>query len=106
MDIYLLQIIGNWLSVLFVSFISFLGVDLSSKDVLVAEANSNVKSVTVLSMVVPYSTEYVFNDEKIQKGDASIIKLGENGINYVYDDGTVKSFIAPVNEVRDRQSVV
>lgn len=101
MDIYLLQIIGDWLSVLFVSFISFLGIDLSSQDLSVTESNSNVKSVTVLSMVVPYSTDYVFNDDKIQKGDASIIKQGENGINYVYDDGTVKSFIVPVNEVRE-----
>lgn len=101
MDIYLLQIIGNWLSVLFVSLISFVGIDLKSQDISVTEASSNVKSVTVLSMVVPYSTDYVVNQDIIQKGEASILTPGENGLNYIYDDGTVRPFLLPVNEVRE-----
>jgi len=101
MDINLLQIIGNWLSVLFVSFVSFIGIDLKSQDVSVTEASSNVKSVTVLSMVVPYSTDYVVNQDVIQKGEATILTPGENGLSYVYDDGTVKTFLQPVNEVRE-----
>ena len=101
MDIYLLQIIGNWLSVLFVSFVSFVGIDLYDSTEAVQQLDSNVKSVTVVSEIVPYSTEYVFNDEIIKKGDASIIKPGENGINYVYNDGTTKTLINPVNEVRE-----
>ena len=100
MDIYLLQMIGNWLSVLFVSFISFIGVNIYSNDVSVVEKNSSLKSVTVLSEVVPYSTDYVYND-RIQKGSAVLLSEGTNGINYVYADGTVKNFISPVNEVRE-----
>lgn len=101
MDIYLLQIIGNWLSVLFVSFISFIGIDIYNDDVSVTQANSNVKSVTVLSEVVPYSTDYVYNSEKIQKGEATILSAGQDGINYVYADGTVKTLVSPINEVRE-----
>ncbi len=101
MDIYLLQIIGNWLSVLFVSCISFFGVDLCDSNVDVQSLDSNVKSVTVVSEIVPYSTDYVFNTDVIKRGDASIVTHGENGINYVYNDGTIKTLINPVNEVRE-----
>ena len=63
-NIYLLQIIGNWLSVLFVSFVSFVGIDLYDSTEAVQQLDSNVKSVTVVSEIVPYSTEYVFNEKK------------------------------------------
>ena len=100
MDIYLLQMIGNWLSVLFVSFVSFIGVNMYNKDVSVVEKGSTLKSVTVLSEVVPYSTDYVYNDV-IRKGNSVVISEGVNGINYVYSDGTVKNLLAPVNEVKE-----
>ena len=101
MDIYLLQIIGNWLSVLFVSFVSFIGVDLYDSNEAIQHMDSNVKSVTVVSEVVPYSTDYVFNDDVIKKGDASIIKAGKNGINYIYNDGSTKTLVSPINEIRE-----
>ena len=101
MDIYLLQMIGNWLSVLFISFISCIGVNLHSNVVSVRENEAAVKSVTVLSEVVPYSTDYVYKTDVIKKGGAALIKEGSNGLNYVYADGTVKNFVAPVNEVRE-----
>ena len=99
MDIYLLQMIGNWLSVLFVSFVSFLGVNIYNKDVSVVEKESTLKSVTVLSEIIPYSTDYVYIDQ-IQKGNAVLLSEGQNGINYVYADGSVKNLIQPVNEVK------
>lgn len=99
MDIYLLQIIGNWLSILFVSLVSFFGLEIYSSDITMKQDSSSIKSVTVVSEIVPYSTDYVYSDE-IKKGEATLLSSGSNGISYVYADGTTKTLVAPVNEVR------
>lgn len=99
MDIYLLQIIGNWLSMLAVSFISLFGLTAQDKNIITQENTNYTKATTVISEVVPYQVEYVYNYNIPSTDEPSILTKGVTGINYTYENGTTKTIVEPVTEV-------
>ena len=87
MDIYLLKLVGNWLSVLFVSLVSFLGIDDYSEVATNMENTSYTKTATVVNEVIPYKTEYVYNPNKASTAKREVLVKGEDGISYTYENG-------------------
>lgn len=99
MDIYLLKLVGNWLSVLFVSLVSFLGIDDYSEAATNIENTSYTKTATVVNEVIPYKTEYVYNPNKASTAAKEVLVKGEDGISYTYENGETKVLKEVVNEV-------
>ncbi len=87
MDICLLQLLGNWLSVLFVTLTSFFGLNVYKEDKTDLENLNYTKTATVLNEVVNYKTEYVYNDSKPMDSAPKVIREGQSGVVYKYDDG-------------------
>ncbi len=99
MDIYLLQLLGNWLSVLLVTLVSFFNIGDYSEEKSDVENLSYTKTATVLNEVVNYKTEYVYNDKKAADSSPEVIKEGEYGLVYRYQNGDTKVFKNAVNRV-------
>lgn len=99
MDIYLLQLLGNWLSVLLVTLVSFFNIGDYSEEKSDVENLSYTKTATVLNEVVNYKTEYVYNDKKAADSTPEVIKEGEYGLVYRYQNGDTKVFKNAVNRV-------
>lgn len=102
MNIYLLQLIGKWVGILTMSFISFFDMSGYSEKALEV-GNLNVKkSSDIVNQVINYDTKYIYNENL--SSDTKIIKqAGENGIIYVGSDGTdnivVKNMVSEIIEI-------
>lgn len=99
MDINLLQIVGNWLSILAVSTISLFGFDTYKEDVSTTTNNSYTKNVSVINTIVPYDTKYVYNSSIPANAGHIILSEGIEGITYTYPDGTTKVLREAVSQV-------
>ena len=99
MDIYLLKLIGSWLSVLVVSLTSFLGIDDYKEKASNLENTSYTKTVSVENKIIPYQIKYVYNPDKASTADYEVLVEGEDGINYTYENGITKVLKEPVNKV-------
>lgn len=102
MNIYLLQLIGKWVGILTMSFISFFDMSgYSEKSLEVGNLNVR-KSSDIVNQVINYDTKYIYNDNL--SSDTKIIKqTGENGIIYVGSNGTdnivVKNMVSEIIEI-------
>lgn len=99
MDVYLLQLLGNWLSVLCVTLVSFLGIDTYKEDKSNIENLNYTKTATVLNEVVNFKTQYVYNSSKPMDSAPEVVQKGEYGLVYRYDDGDVKTLRNTVNQI-------
>ncbi len=99
MEIYLLKLIGNWLSVLAISLVSFLGFDDYHEKVNNVENTSYTKTVSVVNEVIPYSTEYVYNPSRTVNSGQVILTPGQDGLSYIYESGVKKTLRNPVTQV-------
>lgn len=99
MDIYLLQLIGNWLSVLCVTLISFFGINTYKEDSTNIQNMNYNKTATVLNEVVSYKTEYVYNKNKPMDEAPKVIREGQYGLVYRYADGDTSVLRNTVNRV-------
>ena len=99
MEIYLLKLIGNWLSVLAVSLVSFLGLGAYQEKEIDVENTSYTKTVSVVNEVIPYPIEYVYNSSKSKNAEQVTLVEGEDGLSYTYDNGLKKILRNPVTKV-------
>lgn len=99
MDIFLLKLVGNWLSVLAVSLISFFGVGEYQEKQNGVENTSYTKTVSVINEVIPYKTEYVYNSSKSMTSAKEVIVQGEEGLSYTYENGQKKILKSAINQV-------
>lgn len=99
MDIYLLKLVGNWLSVLVVSLVSFLGIDDYQELATNIENTSYTKTVAVENKVIPYQTKYVYNSKKASTAKREVLVEGQDGLSYTYKNGETKVLKEPVTEV-------
>ena len=90
MEVYLLQLLFNWLSVLMVTLVSFFGLGNYSKDKSDIENLNYTKTATVINEVTGYKTEYVYNSKKPSDSTPVVIREGEYGLTYRYSDGYTK----------------
>ncbi len=99
MEIYLLKLIGNWLSVFAVSLVSFLGLGAYQEKEIDVENTSYTKTVSVVNEVIPYQVEYVYNSSKSKSAEQVTLVEGEDGLSYTYDNGLKKVLRNPVTKV-------
>lgn len=99
MEIYLLRLIGNWLSVLAVSLVSFLGIGNYQEMMTDVENTSYTKTVSVVNEIIPYETEYIYNSNKSRTSENVVLVEGETGLSYTYENGVTKVLREPVTEV-------
>lgn len=100
MDISLLKLLCDWLSVLIVTLVSFFNIGAYREESKADIDNLNyTKTATVLNEVVNYKTEYVYNDKKPSDSEPVVLKQGEYGLLYRYDDGETKVLKNSVNRV-------
>ena len=90
MDIYLLQLLGNWLSVLVVTLSSLFGNFNYSEDKANLENTSPTKTATVINEVVNFKTKYVYNNKKPIDSTPTVVQEGQVGLIYRYDNGDTK----------------
>ncbi len=99
MDIYLLQLLGNWLSVLCVTLTSFFGINVYSEDKANVDNMNYTKTATVLNEVVDYKTVYVYNKSKPLDSAPTVLQEGQYGLIYRYADGESSVLRKTVNEI-------
>ncbi len=90
MDIYLLKLVGNWISVLFVSLLSLFGVNNYQEVTTNIENTSYTDPVSVVNKIIPYETEYVYNPKKASTAKREILVPGVDGLSYTYENGETK----------------
>lgn len=99
MDIYLLKLVGNWISVLFVSLVSFLGINDYNELATNIENTSYTNTVSVENEIIPYKTKYVYNSKKASTAKREVLVQGVDGLSYTYKNGETKVLKEPVTEV-------
>lgn len=99
MDIFLLKLVGNWLSVLAVSLVSFLGIGEYQEKQAETLNTSYTKTVSVINEVIPYEIEYVYNSDRASSSEPVILVEGEEGLNYTYENGQTKTLKSAVNQI-------
>jgi len=99
MNIYLLQMIGRVISLLFMSFVSIFGIFDSSNNFINVENSSKDKGSKVVNTVVEYETITKYNS-KIPVNNTRVLVEGKDGLIYQAEDGTtIKTLIEKVDEV-------
>lgn len=98
MNIYLLELVGKWISFLAVSLISFFGSISLSENNLVSTNSNNSKSLTIVNEVVPYKTELIYQ-KNLPANIKKVITPGIDGIVYTKSEGETEVFREVVNEV-------
>jgi len=99
MDFYLLKLVGEWLSVLFVSLVAFFGAGNYQEKHYDAENTNYTKTVAVVKEVIPYTTRFVYNPNKPATSEEIILVEGEDGLSYRFENGVSEVLRAPVSKV-------
>lgn len=97
MNLYLLNLIGKWIGVLFVSIVSFFG-NYEEKEITAMNTSKNM-GLRLKTELIEYQSEVKYNSEK-PNGERTVLVTGENG--YLIrneEDGTYRIIKNPVNEV-------
>ena len=99
MNIYLLQLIGKWFSLLFMSIASMFGTFDLSKEIINVNNYDKDKSSMIVSSVVEYDTIIKYNEDRPLNSKRTLVS-GENGIIYQNENGTkIKTLKEKVDEV-------
>jgi 3D (Asp-Asp-Asp) domain-containing protein len=97
MNIYLLQLVGKWISIFVVSIASFFGtITLKEQEIIIDNNNKN-KNLNVVNEVVEYTTIKRYTN-RLPLNTTKIVVKGENGIIY-HNDSTQKVLKEMVPEV-------
>ena len=99
MNLYLLNLVGKWIGILFVTLVSFFG-KYEEKEITTHNTNKNM-SLQLTTEVIPFQTEVRYNNEK-PKGEETILVDGVNG--YVIKNhatNTEKIMKYTVNEIKE-----
>jgi 3D (Asp-Asp-Asp) domain-containing protein len=99
MDIFLLKLVGEWLSVLAVSLASFFGISDYQEKQAESLNTSYTKTVSVINEIIPYQIEYVYNPDKASSSERLILVEGEEGLSYTYESGQTKVLKQAVNQI-------
>ena len=84
MNMHLIQLLGKWINVLFISVLSFFNVS-NLKNSFKSSINLNInKDLSVQSIITDYSTIVQYNSS-LPVGETKVIKEGKNGIIYKSD---------------------
>lgn len=102
MEIYLLKLVSNWLSVLCVSLISLFGTSNFYESSKGLENTSYTKTVSVVSEVIPYDTKIVYNSKKSSDSEDLVLVEGVEGLSYTYENGTTKVLRKPITKVIEK----
>lgn len=99
MNIYLLQFVGKWISVIFISILSLFVHDLkfAEKEVI---NDIESKDTSVESIVVPYEVSYRYN-ASLPYDTQKIVQKGIDGVVYSLEDGdvTVQEMVPEIIEI-------
>lgn len=98
MNIYLLELVGKWVSFLAVSLVSFFGSFSFNESNLVSSNMNNSKSLSIINEVVPYKTERVYLSN-IPSNVKRVITEGVDGVIYTNNVGETETFREVTNEV-------
>lgn len=97
MNLYVLQVIYKWLSIVFVSLMSFFRIgNYKDNNILITNVNQE-KNVDVISTVTHYETEYIYNP-KMPYNLSKVIKPGVLGVSY-FDNGETHVVESVQNEI-------
>ena len=97
MNIYLLDIIGKWISILFISIVSLFG-NYSEKEMVVNNENKNI-SLNLVTEIVNYNTVTNYNSNK-PVGEKTIITKGQTGYKISNkENGKIVNSKNPIDEV-------
>lgn len=99
MDVYLLELLKNWISVGMVTLISVFSIGNYDEEKVDLHNLNYTKTATVLNKIVSYDVEYVYNNKKAMNSKPTVIREGEYGLIYKYDDGEIKVAKKPVNKI-------
>ena len=99
MNIYLLQLIGKWFTILFMSLASMFGTFNLSKEIINVINYDKDKASMIVSSIVEYETVIKYNPERPLDSKRTLVN-GENGIVYQDKNGTrIKTLKEKVDEV-------
>ncbi len=100
MEISLLKLLIDWLSVLIITLVSSFNIgSYREKTIMNVDNLSYEKNATVLNEIVNYNTEYVYNSDKPSDSEPLVLKQGEYGLVYRYSDGETKELKKSINRV-------
>lgn len=92
MNVYLLQMIGKFLSLIVITFVSFFNPSvMGEKKINVGNTNKN-KSLTIVNKVIEHDTKTTYNPS-LPSNVTKVIKPGVDGIVYIGEDGTSSKLI-------------
>lgn len=87
MNVYLLQLVGKWISILFVSFISLFNIDIYNEEKLEVNNENKGKDLKVINNIIEYDTVVTYNN-KLPNTVTNVIKEGTVGLTYVQETET------------------
>lgn len=97
MSLYLLQLVGKWISIALLSIISLFDYEVETINYAITNNNANTE-ISIVTNVLEYETEKIYN-KKIPKNITNTITEGKNGISFIDDSGNEIIIEDVVNEV-------
>jgi len=82
MNIYLIELLSKWISVLTLSIASVLGIDSGDTNSLMVENTNQLKDSVAETITIPYETEREYNNE-MSTGTQRVIQKGVPGVAYI-----------------------
>jgi len=82
MNIYLIELLSKWISVITLSVASFFGVYSSTSSSHMVENTNQVKDLIAETVTIPYEIEKIYNSEK-PKGTETVVQEGVFGVAYI-----------------------
>lgn len=96
MNIYLVQLISKWLTVLIVTFSSIFNfTNIAGEHTEEIKNINKTKNLNAITKVIPYQTEIIYSND-LEKGTEQVINAGEDGLAYVDGNGNVEQMIKDV----------
>ena len=97
MSLFLLQLVGKWISIALLSIISLFNFEVKNEEYSITN-DDNSKGVSVVTNVLEYKTEKVYN-KKTPKNISKTITEGKDGLSFIDNDGNEVIIEEVVNEV-------
>lgn len=97
MSLFLLQLVGKWISIALLSIISLFNFEVKNEEYSITN-DDNSKGVSVVTNVLEYETEKVYN-KKTPKNISKTITEGKDGLSFIDNDGNEVIIEEVVNEV-------
>lgn len=97
MNIYLLQLITNWLGTVCLSILSLFGTNIQ-KNTFKIENTTIDNTASVVSTITQYQTVKKYNS-KLPLGETRVLVEGNNGITYIDSNGLEQELRSVVNEI-------